>query len=218
MRPRPRHVAVVVVGALAAAGIAQDQAYSALDRKAIQRGRKVLVSQLDPKLPPVTLESFVQAQAGRGSRITWEANDCGEQTGSPADAGRDFPLCAEANALLEDGRTIVVRVGVGTLKKGVFGAADLWWVAVNPLDSFDGAPLKRLSDLPAELAKTKTSAHGGEPKREEPSAAQEAKPARAHEAKPAEVHETDPAEAHQAKPPEAHETKPPEADEMKRKP
>jgi hypothetical protein len=197
MRLRPRQLAAVFVCGLAVA-FAQDHAYSELDRKAIQRGRKVQVSQLDPKLPAMTLERFVQAQAGRGSRITWEANDCGEQTGSPADADRDFPLCAEANALLEDGRTIVVRVGVGTFKKGVFGPADLWWVAVNPPDSFDGAPLKRLSDLPSELANT--GAHGGEPNSVGPAKAHETKPGEATGSKPAGDHGDQAAGAHEAEP------------------
>ena len=52
--------------------------------------------------------------------ITWEVNDCGEQTGNPeADKGRDFPICVEAQATLQKKRTLSISVSVGTLQTGV---------------------------------------------------------------------------------------------------
>lgn len=50
--------------------------------------------------------------------MNYEIYDCGEQTGTSADRGRDFPMCVEASA-----QTYVVglrvTMQVGTFKKGV---------------------------------------------------------------------------------------------------
>lgn len=56
---------------------------------------------------------------GPKAKITWEVNDCGEQTGGEADKDRDLPICAEVQANLPDQRIVVVRILAATFKKGL---------------------------------------------------------------------------------------------------
>ena len=93
--------------AVAAAG------QTARDRKAIAHTKTILVSQLDPKLPSIPFERWLIKEAGEGAQISWEVNDCGEQTGSPENQGSDFPMCVEADAHMRDKRVIVVSIAVG---------------------------------------------------------------------------------------------------------
>ena len=54
----------------------------------------------------------------RDTKKTYEVNDCGEQTETSADKGRDFPMCVEARA---DNGVVGVRISfqIGTFKKGI---------------------------------------------------------------------------------------------------
>jgi hypothetical protein len=129
------------------------------DRKMIAYAKAIQVSQLDSKLAAIPFERWLIKEAGEGAQVTWEVNDCGEQTGEAEDADRDFPECVEANARLPDKRVIVVSIVVGTYKKGISGKPVTWWITVGPDPSKD-EPLKTLSDVPAELAETsKPSTH-----------------------------------------------------------
>ena len=81
------------------------------DRKAIAYTKALLVSQLDPKLPAITFERWLTNQSGEDAQISWEVNDCGEQTGAADDRDSDFPLCVEAEAHMRDKRVIVKVMG-----------------------------------------------------------------------------------------------------------
>lgn len=86
---------------------------------AIARAQNVLVSDLSAGQPRVSLMDWLLGLVGAA---TWSIDDCGEQTGNPAlDAGRDFPVCITAQAMLPDGRAVLVSVLVGTQQKGVTG-------------------------------------------------------------------------------------------------
>lgn len=128
-------------------------AQKALERKAVNVARTLPASKLDAKLPAVPLERFLQAQAGPGGHISWEANDCGEQTGTIADRGRDFPLCAEATVTLADGRMIVVSVQVGSFKQGIAGTPEPRDIVAGP-DLGSVQSLKALRELPAWIKRT----------------------------------------------------------------
>ena len=85
-------------------------------------------------------------------KIKYEVNDCGEQTGTSADKGRDFPMCVEAMADSLDVHISVV-LGVGTFKRGILGTkADMRGVgfSIEGEGNFDA---KKLSDLSASLSK-----------------------------------------------------------------
>jgi hypothetical protein len=123
------------------------------DRKAIAYTKALLVSQLDPKLPAVPFERWLTKQSGEGAQISWEVNDCGEQTGSPEDQGSDFPICVEATAHMRDKRVIVVSIAVGTYQHGISGKPATCWITVG-LDPSTDPPLKTLSDVPLRLSGT----------------------------------------------------------------
>ena len=119
------------------------------ERAAIDRAKNQLVSSIDRSLPKVTLEFFLKYESG-GAPITWEVNDCGEQTGNPAtDQGRDFPMCVEAD-FEKDNSAVSVMVSVGTFKKGLFGVPSLFSASVAELNGAS-RPLRHLGDLPKEL-------------------------------------------------------------------
>lgn len=98
-------------------------------------------------MPRITLEYFLKSEAGRDAELTWEVNDCGEQTGNPADSGRDIPICVEADATLADGRVVSVAVAVGSARTGTQAVLRLFSVFVNGARK----PISRLSEIPAEL-------------------------------------------------------------------
>ena len=106
-------VVLVVTSALA-----QSDRY---EKRAIAYAKRLSVSELEKGLPAQRLADWFREAVGSQAKIKWEVNDCGEQTGTSADVGRDFPSCVEANAELSDGRTAVVRIAVGTFKKGILG-------------------------------------------------------------------------------------------------
>lgn len=115
----------------------------------IARAQAVSTAELDPVLPRQPFAAWLGRVAGAGATVTWEANDCGEQTGTPEDAGRDFPVCAEADALLPDGRKVIVLIAVGTLKKGIAGPPEVWDVSIERTGTLWG--VRRLRDLPQML-------------------------------------------------------------------
>ena len=79
--------------ALFACSLWAQQAADKPEKAAIQRAKNVLVSSLDSSLPKVSLEFFLNYEAG-GAPIQWEVNDCGQQSRKPStDRGTD-PPCA----------------------------------------------------------------------------------------------------------------------------
>jgi hypothetical protein len=125
------------------------------DRKAIAYAKAILVSTLDPKLPAIPFEHWLIKEAGEGAKISWEVNDCGEQTGTPeeAESDSDLPMCVEAEAHMRDKRVIVVGIAVGTYQRGISGKPATWWITVG-LDPNSDEPLKTLSDVPLKLIGT----------------------------------------------------------------
>jgi hypothetical protein len=87
------------------------------EKQAIDRVKKSPVHQLDPKLPKEPLADWFRQVVGPATKIKWEVNDCGEQTGSSADAGRDLPICVGAQADLAAGRSVSILIFVGTSRK-----------------------------------------------------------------------------------------------------
>ena len=104
----------------------------ARDARAIAAAKNTSVHRLDSSLPDKPLEEWLQGVVGPQSQITWEVNDCGEQTGNPeVDKGRDFPMCAEAQVTLKQKSTLYVSVSVGTFKTGVQpGSVGLAYVVI----------------------------------------------------------------------------------------
>lgn len=130
--------------------LGQSASLSKTEKATIQKAKDTSVRSLDSTLPDVTLEFFLKTEGG-GVRISWEVNDCGEQTGNPEmDKDRDFPMCVSAELETKDHRTANVSISVGTSKKGIFGKPELWDVVMTDSDGLV-KPVRKLSDLPMEL-------------------------------------------------------------------
>ena len=104
-------------------------------------------ARLDSLLPKTAFLGWFRNVVGSDAKITWEINDCGEQTGVPAvDQQRDIPVCFEISALLPDRRVVGVAIAVGTEKKGLSGAPAVYNIYI---DTDKGTQhIKRLRDLP----------------------------------------------------------------------
>jgi hypothetical protein len=134
---------------------AQDGA-KARDARLIRQVQEISVSQLDPALRPVSFGKWLHVEAGADAEFHWEVNDCGEQTGTTADRGRDFPMCVEVQSNMKDRRTIVVSIAVGTYKKGVVGKPAVYFAQL--VTSATTINLPHLSDLPSALIRTHDAA------------------------------------------------------------
>jgi len=128
--------------------VAQDARENRRDKATIDRAQNVLVSNFDSSLPKVSLKFFLESES-EGAKVSWEVNDCGEQTGDPAiDRGRDIPTCVEASFTLKDKRTVNVMIAVGTVKKGLSGEPSLF---SSTITDDKGTRSVKLIELPAQI-------------------------------------------------------------------
>jgi hypothetical protein len=86
---------------------------------AISKAKNAVVQDLDKTLPRVAFEAWLRGLVGAQAVMKWEVNDCGEQTGSPADRGRDIPLCAEVMVDLTGNRKLSLSLLVGSMQRGL---------------------------------------------------------------------------------------------------
>ena len=88
--------------------------------QAIARVKNLDVQELDPKLGNAAFKYwFITAVAAPGALVSYDLNDCGEQTGGPANEGRDIPSCVEVRTTTKAGATAWVMVLVGNTRVGV---------------------------------------------------------------------------------------------------
>lgn len=121
----------------------------------IAAAKNAIVRDIDPTLPSVKFEAWIQGLVGTQTVLKWAVTDCGEQTGTPADRGRAFPQCAEVTAKLAGDRLLSLQLLTGTM-----GQAS----PVGPLKLFSGAIVERrpkpiswiktLAEVPALLGRT----------------------------------------------------------------
>jgi hypothetical protein len=123
----------------------------ARDAKLIASVKQMSVHKLDDALPAFAFEKWLQNQSGFGAKYHWEANDCGEQTGSPDETG-SVPLCVEVDARLKDGREIVIFVGRDRPPKSKVEEWKIFFAQFTT--SHEKIVLRHLSELPGELIKT----------------------------------------------------------------
>jgi len=119
------------------------------EQAAIQRAKNALVSSLDRSLPKVSLEFFLNYEAG-GEPIKWEVTDCWEQTENPPiDQVSDSDMCVEAD-FEKDQTDAAVLVSVGTFAEGPTGVPAFFSASVTG-PSGKRLPLRHLGDLPMAL-------------------------------------------------------------------
>lgn len=118
------------------------------DRRAIAEIKNIQVPKLDKRLPAESFARWFAKVVGKGQKIDWEVNDCGEQDGSGRQ--KDFPICVQAAGKTADLIQISVSIAVGTHKRGIVGKPVIWgiWVEAEPEIS---KILDELNQLPKEL-------------------------------------------------------------------
>jgi len=84
----------------------------------IEAVRATVAREIDPQLPPVSFDAWLAGLIGAQTRMQWEVNDCGEQTGNPAlDRGRVFPRCVELRADLPAKRAVILLLSAGSQQR-----------------------------------------------------------------------------------------------------
>ncbi len=138
---------VIVFDALTAAAQTDPKA----DDAVIARVKNTMVSQLQPGMQKVTLEYYLQTQSGAGATIKWEVNDCGDQTGDPANRDiTDPPICVEADVTNQRGATAYLFIAVGSAKTGVKGKPRLFSISFKDSKG-NMKELRRIGQIPLEF-------------------------------------------------------------------
>ena len=119
--------------------------HSSLER-AVADTQQILAQDLDPELPKLPFAHWFKQLAGPGAGIVWQVSECGDAT-SPV-AG-DIRACAEANTILPDGRRVILRVAVGTFKRGKIGAPAFQFGVIEQNGRL--FTIRRLRDLQKQL-------------------------------------------------------------------
>jgi TonB family protein len=132
-------------------------------RQAIQRYREAFplsfavadtqrrfASHLDAELPKVSFADWFERVVGSDAGIIWQLSECGERGEVSPNATDDIPACVEANAMLPDGRRVILMIAVGTFKKGVVGAPRFDFGVIEQRGRLYS--VKRLRDLPEQLS------------------------------------------------------------------
>ncbi|MEW6213267.1 MAG: hypothetical protein AB1631_33530 [Acidobacteriota bacterium] len=119
------------------------------EKRTIAYAKQALVSRLDPILPDQHLAEWLSQTVGPEAKIVWEVNDCGEQTGSRVQRGRDYPICVEARSELSGGRSIIIMIAVGTFNKGIWGQPAVKDCFIENKGQYQ--TIAHLSDLPKML-------------------------------------------------------------------
>lgn len=120
------------------------------DRLVIERAKQADVSTLDATLKKQRFDDWLAGVVGANAKVTWGVTDCGEGTGSPADRGRDMPICAEVVAKLPDGRQAAINLAMGSHQKGI-SPAPYGMYAISVMQNGQPVFFKTLSALGARL-------------------------------------------------------------------
>ena len=116
------------------------------ENNAIDQVKQLSPTKLDSSLPSGHFENWLKGIVGQSAKITWELNDCGEQTGDPGiDTLRDIPMCVGVYVEMTPLQRLGITVVVGTNKKGQLPAPGINDIYVE--SGNNTLTLKRLSDL-----------------------------------------------------------------------
>jgi TonB family protein len=121
------------------------------EKRAVASAQNVLASELDAELPSHPFARWFQQLVGPKAGVTWQLNECGNLPSLLRAQGQDLPACAEVNALLPDGRKVMVMIEVGTFNKGITGIPCFAHAAIEQEGEL--YRVRRLRDLPEQLQK-----------------------------------------------------------------
>jgi TonB family protein len=128
------------------------------EKRAVASAQKILASELDAELPAHPFADWFRQVVGPQAGVNWQLNECGEQRGQLLTQRRDLLACAEVDALLPDGRKVVVMIEVGTFDKGITGVPSFSHAAIE--QQGDLYRVRRLRDLPEGLRAPASLARG----------------------------------------------------------
>jgi TonB family protein len=133
-----------------------------LEKQTLTTAQRVPVNELDMGLPGSPFSSWFEQLVGQRSGVIWQLGECGQSIidptlGSTQDSTQDstqlesggIPACVEANAVLPDGRKVVVMIRVGSFKKGTTENPGFNFAMIEQQGEL--ILIKRLSDLPVRL-------------------------------------------------------------------
>ncbi|HKX28976.1 MAG TPA: energy transducer TonB [Blastocatellia bacterium] len=106
----------------------------------------MLVSKLDAELPSSSFNTWFRRLIGPRAGVTWQLTECGGRRGQKQVGEQDLNACIEANAILTNGRQVILAIGVGTFKKGISGEPAFYSGVITQNDQF--YQVHRLRDLP----------------------------------------------------------------------
>jgi hypothetical protein len=120
-----------------------------LERQALAIVQQLPVSSLDPELPNTTFVTWFSQLVGPKAGVIWQLSECGELGDLHSKSGRDLMACTEANAVLPDGRKVMVAITIGTFKRGISGKPGFCYAIIEQGDQL--YQTRRLRDLPNRL-------------------------------------------------------------------
>jgi hypothetical protein len=119
--------------------------------QAIARLKNLDVKELDPKLGNAAFKYwFIVSVAAPRAPITYELNDCGEQSGGN-DGDRDIPLCVEVRTTTRSGAEASAMILVGSVSSGVLsGTPVIFSAGLQQGDRYQS--VKSLGELTRDMA------------------------------------------------------------------
>jgi TonB family protein len=129
-----------------------------MEKRALTIAQRVPVNELDEGLPGSPFSTWFEQVVGQRSGVIWQLGECGQTIGDSTLASTqdstqlesgDMPECVEANAVLPDGRKVVVMIRVGSYKKGITENPGFNFAMIEQQGEF--YRIRRLSDLPVRL-------------------------------------------------------------------
>ena len=116
-----------------------------LEKQAVSDTQRTLASDLDAELPKLPFTDWFGKVVGSGAGVVWQLSECGERNNAAPNGDGDTHACVEVNAILSDGRKVIVMIAVGTFKKGVTGPPAFRFGVIEQKGEL--RPIRRLSHL-----------------------------------------------------------------------
>jgi TonB family protein len=136
---------VLLLGLLGGAALAQEPQF---EKRAVELVQRTPVSTLEESMPRRPFAEWFKELVGPQAGVIWQLSEC-EQAAGVQGPRSDQPACVETNAVLPDGRKVIVRVAVGTFRKGITGDPGFFYAIIEQRNQF--LLLNRLHDLPAKI-------------------------------------------------------------------
>lgn len=113
------------------------------EKQSVAEVQRVPASDLDARLPMLPFADWFEKVIGPGAGVNWQLSECADER---TEVPNDIRACVETSAILLDGRLVILRVSVGTFKKGRVGTPTFCFGAIS--QNGELYTVRRLRDLP----------------------------------------------------------------------